>query len=59
MHLERRVVDAASDWALVTGVQHARVIVDGASIEIVAVSSKHDNEWRIQAAVDLPAAPVE
>lgn len=63
VHLERLVVDAASDWALVTGVQHARVVVDGASIDdrrgFVDWFVKHDNEWRIQAAVDLPAAPVE
>jgi hypothetical protein len=63
VHLERLVVDAASDWALVTGVQHARVIVDGASIDdrrgFVDWFVKHDNEWRIQAAVDLPAAPVD
>lgn len=63
VHLERLVVDAASDWALVTGVQHARVILDGASIDdrrgFVDWFVKHEGEWRIQAAVDLPAAPDE
>lgn len=63
VHLERLVVDATSDWALVTGVQHARVILDGASIDdrrgFVDWFVKHEGEWRIQAAVDLPAAPDE
>ena len=63
VRLENLVVDAASDGALVTGVQHARVIVDGASIDdrrsFADWFVKQEGEWRIQAAVDLAAAPVD
>lgn len=59
VRLDRLVVDAGANWALVTGVQHARVIVDGATIDdrrgFVDWFVKLGIGWCIQAAVDLPA----
>ena len=59
VRLEHLVVDASTDWALVTGVQHAQVIVDGETFDdrrgFVDWFVKQAGEWRIQAAVDLPA----
>ena len=58
--LERVEVDISPLGALVTGVQHAQVRVDGQIIEdrrgFVDWFVKHGGEWRIQAAVDLPGA---
>ena len=63
VRLEQLVVDASTDWALVTGVQHAQVIVEGERIDdrrgFVDWFVKLEGEWRIQAAVDLPAPDEE
>lgn len=51
-------VDLTASGALVTGIQHARVHVDGQTIDdrrrFVDWFVNLDGEWRIQAAVDLP-----
>ena len=56
--LERLEVDICGDGALVTGVQHAKVVIDGQIIDdrrgFVDWFVKHAGEWRVQAAVDLP-----
>jgi ketosteroid isomerase-like protein len=56
--LEQLVVDPTPAGALVTGVQHAQVMVDGQVVEdrraFVDWFVKHGAAWRIQAAVDLP-----
>jgi len=58
VELERVEVDVSPAGALVTGIQHAKVAVDGQTIEerraFVDWFAKHAGEWRIQAAVDLP-----
>jgi hypothetical protein len=59
VRLEQLVVDIAASWALVTGLQHAQVRVDGQVVDdrrgFVDWFVKQGNAWRIQAAVDLPA----
>ena len=58
VRLERIDVDMAATGALVTGVQHAQVLVDGQVVDdrraFVDWFVKLDGAWRIQAAVDLP-----
>jgi ketosteroid isomerase-like protein len=60
VRLEQLVVDERPGWALVTGVQHARVSVDGQTIDdrrgFVDWFVRRGGDWRLQAAVDLPAA---
>jgi Domain of unknown function (DUF4440) len=59
VQLDRIEVDVTPAGALVTGVQHARVRVEEQVIEdrrgFVDWFVKQNGEWRIQAAVDLPA----
>ena len=56
--LDLLVVDPTPAGALVTGIQHARVMVDGQVIEdrraFVDWFVRPGGAWRIQAAVDLP-----
>ena len=56
-------VDLSGESAVATGVQHARVQVDGQTIDerrpFVDWFVKLDGEWRLRLAVDLPAAPEE
>jgi ketosteroid isomerase-like protein len=56
--LERLDVDLVPRGALVTGVQHAQVKVDGQVVDdrrgFVDWFVKQAGTWRIQAAVDLP-----
>lgn len=56
--LEHVEVDVAPTGALVTGVQHAQVRVDGELVDerraFVDWFVRHADEWRVQAAVDLP-----
>lgn len=51
-------VDLCGSGAMVTGIQHAQVVVDGQVIDdrrgFVDFFVKHEGDWRIQAAVDLP-----
>jgi hypothetical protein len=58
VRLEQIEVDISPTGALVTGVQHAQVLVDGQVVDerraFVDWFVKHAEEWRIQAAVDLP-----
>jgi len=58
VELERLDVDLVPGGALVTGVQHAQVKVDGQVVDdrrgFVDWFVKQDGTWRIQAAVDLP-----
>ncbi|MPZ20169.1 MAG: DUF4440 domain-containing protein [Luteitalea sp.] len=53
-------VDLSNAGALVTGIQHAQVRIDGKDIDdrraFVDWFVKHGGEWRIRVAVDLPAA---
>ena len=57
--LARVEIDMAGDGALVTGVQHARVRLDGELIDdtrpFVDWLVKESGEWRLRAAVELPA----
>jgi ketosteroid isomerase-like protein len=59
IELQSVEVDACGSGILVTGVQHARVVIDGQVIDdtrgFVDWFVKHNGQWRIQAAVDLPA----
>ena len=59
VRLEQLEVDIFASWALLTGRQHAQVRVDGQVVDdrrgFVDWFVKQGNEWRIQAAVDLPA----
>jgi hypothetical protein len=56
-------VDLSGESAVATGVQHARVRVEGQTIDdrrpFVDWFVKHDGEWRLRLAVDLPAAAGE
>ena len=56
--LERIDIDLSPTGALVTGVQHAQVLLDGQLVEdrraYVDWFVKHGGAWRVQAAVDLP-----
>jgi hypothetical protein len=58
IRLEQLQIDMSAGGALVTGVQHAQVLVDGQVVDdrraFVDWFVKHAGEWRIQAAVDLP-----
>jgi len=58
--LECLDIDLVPSGALVTGVQHAQVRVDGQVVDdrrgFVDWFVKHEGTWRIQAAVDLPPA---
>jgi hypothetical protein len=56
--LERLEIDMAESGALVTGIQHAQVRIDGKIIDdrraFVDWFVKDTGAWRIRAAVDLP-----
>ena len=58
VNLARIEIDMAGDSALVTGIQHARVRLDGELIEdtrpFVDWLIKESGEWRVRAAVELP-----
>jgi hypothetical protein len=58
VRLEGLSVDLCPSGALVTGTQHAQVVVDGESIDdrrgFVDWFIRHEGEWRLQAAIDLP-----
>ena len=58
VNLARVEIDMAGDCALVTGIQHARVRLDGELIEdtrpFVDWLIKESGEWRLRAAVELP-----
>jgi len=57
--LESVQIDVAGDHALATGIQHARVRVDGQDFDdrraFVDWFVRHDGGWKFRAAVDLPA----
>jgi ketosteroid isomerase-like protein len=59
VRLEDLKIDVAGDGALVTGIQHARVRIDGQDLDdrraFVDWFVRHDGRWRFRAAVDLPA----
>ena len=59
VRLEQLEIDICATGALVTGVQHAQVRVDGQAVDdrrgFVDWFVQHAGAWRIQAAVDLPA----
>jgi ketosteroid isomerase-like protein len=58
VNLARIEIDLAGDSALVTGIQHARVRLDGELIEdtrpFVDWLIKESGAWRVRAAVELP-----
>ena len=57
------MVDLSGGSAVATGIQHARVQLEGQTIDerrpFVDWFVKLDGEWRLRLAVDLPAAPEE
>ena len=59
IRLENLQVDVYPTGALATGIQHAEVLVEGETVVdrrgFVDWFVRHLDEWRIQAAVDLPA----
>ena len=59
VQLARLEIDMAGDSALVTGIQHARVRLDGELIEdtrpFVDWLVNESGEWRLRAAFELPA----
>jgi ketosteroid isomerase-like protein len=59
VRLEQLEVDVAGSGALVTGVQHAQVRIDGKLVDdrrsFVDWFVKDSGYWRIRVAVDLPA----
>jgi len=59
VRLEKMTIDVADGGAVVTGIQHAQVRVDGKAIDdkrpFVDWFIKHDGEWRIRLALDVPA----
>jgi ketosteroid isomerase-like protein len=63
VRLDRLQVDLTTSGALVTGIQHAQVHVDGQTIDdrrrFVDWFVNFTGEWRIQAAVDLPEQETE
>ena len=63
VRLEHVEIDICATGALVTGVQHAQVRVDGQAVDdrrgFVDWFVQDAGRWRIQAAVDLPAPDSE
>ncbi len=59
VRLESTVVDVLPGGAMLTGTQHAQVLIDGQVVDdrrgFVDWFVKVDDAWRIQAAVDLPS----
>ena len=60
VHVEKVTVDLGDAAALVTGVQHARVRIDGTDVDdrrgFIDWFVRHGGQWRIRVAVDLPSA---
>jgi ketosteroid isomerase-like protein len=58
VRLEMLEIDVAGAGALATGIQHARVRIDGAEVDdrraFVDWFVRLDGEWRLRVAVDLP-----
>jgi hypothetical protein len=59
VHLERVDVDLAGDAAMLTGLQHAQVRVNGEAIDdrraFADFFVKIDGTWKLKAAADFPA----
>jgi ketosteroid isomerase-like protein len=59
VRLDDLAVDLSGAGALVTGIQHARVVVDGKEVDdrraFVDWFVKEAGAWRIRTAVDVPA----
>jgi ketosteroid isomerase-like protein len=57
--LESVQIDVVGDGAIATGIQHARVRIDGQDIDdrraFVDWFVRHDSTWKFRLAVDLPA----
>jgi ketosteroid isomerase-like protein len=60
--LETVQIDVVGDGAIATGIQHARVRIDGHAIDdrraFVDWFVRDDGKWKFRVAVDLPA-PIE
>ena len=58
VNLEQLQVDVTPGGALVTGIQHARLSIEGKTVNdrrrFIDWFVSIDGEWRLQAAVDLP-----
>ena len=58
VRLEMLEIDLAGAGALATGIQHARVRIEGAEVDdrraFVDWFVRHDGDWRLRVAVDLP-----
>ena len=63
VRLESVAVDVADGGALVTGIQHAQVRMDGAVVDdrrpFVDWFVRSDGEWRLRLAVEMSAAPAD
>ena len=59
VRLERLTIDVAGDAAMLTGIQHARVKVDGQIIDdrrgFADFFVKIDDAWKLRAGADFPA----
>ena len=59
VRLERVTIDIAGDAAMLTGIQHARVKVDGEIIDdrrgFADLFVKIDDAWKLRAGADFPA----
>ena len=61
VRLERVDADISGDAAMLTGVQHARLILDGQTVDdrraFADFFVKAGGSWKLRAAADFPAAP--
>jgi hypothetical protein len=61
VRIESVKIDLADGWALMTGIQHARVRVEGQDVDdrraFVDWLVKHEGHWKFRVAVDLPVPP--
>ena len=59
VRLDSLAIEVADNAALATGIQHAQVRIEGQTIDdrraFVDWFVKHEGEWRIRLAVDLPS----
>jgi ketosteroid isomerase-like protein len=61
VRLERVDADISGDAALLTGIQHARLTLDGQTVDdrraFADFFVKSDGGWKLRAAADFPASP--
>ena len=63
VRIERMAIDLSGDAAMVTGVQHAQVVIDGQAVDdrraFADFFVKIDGSWKLRAGADFAAAPPE